>query len=174
MAETQADGPTTDARHLPRTLYLIKQVQYKTYVRLEDALAPSGITTAQFRILFTLAHRTRRSSAELSRMFGVKPQTMIKQIAILEAGGLIGRAMAPSNKRVLEVELTEQGTRVLAEANARAIALEDEIFSVLSPEELDQYRAAMIKLLGNLPQTDHEAGEYQLTREAMHEVNKPR
>jgi len=173
MAENRAPRATNDAAHSPRTLYLVKQVQYKTYVRLEDALAPTGITTAQFRILFTLAQRTRRSSAELSRMFGVKPQTMIKQIAILETRGLIGRAMAPSNKRVLEVELTDEGQRVLAEANANAIALEDEIFSVLTPAELEQYRSAMMKLLRALPQTDHEAGEYQLTREVLHEVNKP-
>ena len=173
MAEKLGGTPIVDAAHSPRTLYLVKQVQYKTYVRLEDALASTGITTAQFRILFTLAQRAKRSSAELSRMFGVKPQTMIKQIAILEARGLIGRAVAPSNKRVLEVELTPEGTRVLADANAHAIALEDDIFGVLSAAELDQYRATMIKLLGSLPRTDHEADEYQLTREAMHEVNQP-
>lgn len=173
MAEKKAVLSSTDAAHAPRTLYLVKQVQYKTYVRLEDALAPTGITTAQFRIMFTLARRTKRSSAELSRMFGVKPQTMIKQIAILEARGLIGRANAPSNKRVLEVELTAEGERVLTDANRRAIAVEDDIFSVLLPTELEQYRATMIKLLGNLPQTDHEAGEYQLTRDAIESDNKP-
>lgn len=173
MAEKKTGTQLADAAHSPRTLYLVKQVQYKTFVRLEDALASTGITTAQFRIMFTLAQRAKRSSAELSRMFGVKPQTMIKQIAILESRGLIGRAVAPSNKRVLEVELTDEGSRVLADANARAIALEDDIFSVLSRTEIDQYRATMIKLLGNLPQTDHEADEYQLTREAMHELSQP-
>ena len=72
-------------------LYLIKQVQYKTYVRLEAALQPLGITAVQFRILATLVHGEKRSSADLSRMFGVKPQTMIKQIAILESDGTIER-----------------------------------------------------------------------------------
>jgi DNA-binding MarR family transcriptional regulator len=85
----------------PRTLYLIKQLQYKTYVRLEDALRPLGITSAQFRIMTTLRDHARRSSAELSRMFGVKPQTIIKQIAILENRGLVARSVAANNKRVL-------------------------------------------------------------------------
>ena len=42
-------------------------------------------------------------------MFGVKPQTMIKQIAILESNGMIERYLAKGNKRVLEVLLTEAG-----------------------------------------------------------------
>jgi len=64
-------------------LYLVKQVQYKTFLRLEAALQPLGVTTTQFRILVTLSHGEKRSSAKLSRMFGVKPQTMIKQIVNL-------------------------------------------------------------------------------------------
>jgi hypothetical protein len=80
-----------------RTLYLVKQVQYKTFLRLEAALQPLGVTTTQFRILAALARGDKRSSAELSRMFGVKPQTMIKQIVSLEGSGLIERNR--SNRR---------------------------------------------------------------------------
>ncbi len=115
MARKQRQPAKTTARSSaatapqPRMLYLIKQVQYKTYVRLEAALQPLGVTAAQFRILATLSHGEKRSSAELSRMFGVKPQTMIKQIAILENNGMIERNLAKGNKRVLEVALTESG-----------------------------------------------------------------
>lgn len=169
MADETGGPARVDEAHTPRTLYLVKQVQYKTFVRLEEALAPTGITTARFRILFTLAERAKRSSAELARMFGVKPQTMIKQIAILEARGLIRRAAAADNKRVLEVELTDEGSRALDGSRSRAIALEDEIFSVLGAEELKQFRATMMKLLDSLPRTTHEVDEYQLTREALNQ-----
>ena len=59
-----------------RTLYLVKQVQYKTFLRLEAALQPLGVTATQFRILTALSRGGKRSSAELSRLFGVKPQTI--------------------------------------------------------------------------------------------------
>jgi DNA-binding MarR family transcriptional regulator len=131
-------------------LYLIKQVQYQTYVRLEAALQPLGITATQFRILATLAHGETRSSAELSRMFGVKPQTMIKQIAILESDGTIERHLAKGNKRVLEVCVTEAGRTRLRACDKAATAVEEAIFAAFQPGELDEYRALMMKLLTGL------------------------
>lgn len=80
-------------------------------MRVEVALQPLGVTTTQFRILSTLSQGEKRSSAELSRMFGIKPQTMIKQIAILESNGLSERNLAKGNKRVLEVTMTEARLR---------------------------------------------------------------
>ena len=81
-----------------RTLYLTKQTQYKTFLRLEAELQQLGVTTTQFRILTTLSHGGNFSSAKLSRMFGVKPQTMIKQIAIMESNGEIH--VLPTNTQV--------------------------------------------------------------------------
>lgn len=147
---------------LPRTLYLIKQLQYKTYVRLEDALRPLGITSAQFRIMTTLRDHARTSSADLSRMFGVKPQTIIKQIAILEGRGLVARSVAANNKRVLEVELSQEGERVLTSATAKAVELDKTVLAILEPEEREQYRAITLKLLKSLDKTAHEADEYEL------------
>jgi DNA-binding MarR family transcriptional regulator len=141
------DNPT---KPIPRTLYLIKRVQYKTFVRLEAALAPLGVTTTQFRILTTLAHGSGYSSAKLSRMFAVKPQTMIKQIAILESNGLIQRRLAKGSKRVLEVTMTEAGRKALRACDKAATALEAEIFSCFAPGELEQYRALMMKLLDSM------------------------
>ena len=146
----------------PRMLYLIKQVQYATYVRLESALLPLGITAAQFRILTTLVHGEKRSSAELSRMFGVKPQTMIKQIAILEANGIIERNLARANKRVLEVSLTDAGRARLRACEKAAAGVEEAIFAAFEPGDLDEYRALMLKLLAGLRRVPAEVDEYAL------------
>ena len=135
---------------MPRTLYLIKQVQYKTFLRLEAALEPVGVTTTQFRILTTLSHLEKCSSAGLSRMFGVKPQTMIKQIAILESNGLIERKLAKGNKRVLEVTMTEAGRVALRACDQAATAVETAIFAPFESGELKTYRALMMKSLGSL------------------------
>ena len=144
-------------------LYLIKQVQYKTSVRLEAALQPLGITAAQFRILATLVHGEKRSSAELSRMFGVKPQTMIKQIAILETNGMIERNLAKGNKRVLEVSLTEAGRNKLRACEKAAAAVEEDIFAAFEPGDLDEYRALMMKLLAKLSSISTEADSCALS-----------
>jgi len=133
-----------------RTLYLVKQVQYKTFLRLEAALQPLGVTTTQFRILVTLSHGEKRSSAKLSRMFGVKPQTMIKQIVNLESNGLIERNLAKGSKRVLEVSMTEAGRVALRACEKAATAVEADIFSCFAPGELGTYRALMEKVLAGM------------------------
>lgn len=138
------------SKPVPRTLYLIKQVQYKTYLRLEAALQPLGVTTTQFRILTSLSHLEKLSSAELSRMFGVKPQSMIKQISMLESNGLIQRKLGKGNKRVLEVTMTEEGRVALRACDRAATAVEAAIFASLSPEELKTYRALMLKILDSV------------------------
>jgi DNA-binding MarR family transcriptional regulator len=131
-----------------RTLYLVKQVQYKTFLRLETALQPLGITTTQFRILTALSRgENKRSSAELSRLFGVKPQTMIKQIVSLESNGLIERKLAKGSKRVLEVSMTDAGRAALRACDKAATAVEAAIFSSFAPGELDTYRVLMEKVL---------------------------
>lgn len=134
-----------------RTLYLVKQVQYKTFLRLEAALQPLGITTTQFRILTALSRgENKRSSAELSRIFGVTPQTMIKQIVSLESNGLIERNLAKGSKRVLEVSMTEAGRGALRACDKAATAVETAIFASFGPGELATYRALMEKVLASL------------------------
>lgn len=135
-----------------RTLYLVKQVQYKTFLRLEAALQPLGVTTTQFRILTALARGGKRSSAELSRLFGVKPQTMIKQIVNLETNGLIERNLAEGSRRVLEVSMTEAGRAALRACDKAATSVETEIFSCFAPGELQTYRALMEKVLAAMRQ----------------------
>jgi DNA-binding MarR family transcriptional regulator len=133
-----------------RTLYLVKQVQYKTFLRLEAALQPLGVTTTQFRILTALSRGDKRSSAELSRIFGVKPQTMIKQIVNLESNGLIERNLAKGSRRVLEVSMTEAGRGALRACDKAATAVEAAIFSCFAPGELETYRALMEKVLASM------------------------
>jgi DNA-binding MarR family transcriptional regulator len=146
-AKSTRNGAT---RPVSRTLYLVKQVQYKTFLRLEAALQPLGVTTTQFRILTTLSRGDKRSSAKLSRMFGVKPQTMIKQIVNLESNGLIERNLAKGSKRVLEVSMTEAGRVALRACDKAATAVEAAIFSCFEPGELETYRALMEKVLAGI------------------------
>lgn len=150
MAKKQKTPRSGATRPVPRTLYLVKQVQYKTFLRLEAALQPLGVTTTQFRILVTLSHGEKRSSAKLSRMFGVKPQTMIKQIVNLESNGLIERNLAKGSKRVLEVSMTEAGRVALRACDKAANAVEAEIFSSFASGELETYRALMEKVLAGM------------------------
>ena len=59
-----------------RTLYLVKQVQYKTFLRLEAALQPLGVTTTQFRILTALSRGDKRR-LELAMCLVQQPRLLL-------------------------------------------------------------------------------------------------
>jgi DNA-binding MarR family transcriptional regulator len=131
-------------------LNLVKQVQYKAYVRLESVFQPLGVTAVQFRILMTLSSRPGLSSAELARLYDVKPQTMIKQIALLEAKRLIGRRTSPANKRLLELTLTEEGMACLRQCEAGALAMERTLLEPLDATEQAHLRDMLSRLLASM------------------------
>jgi DNA-binding MarR family transcriptional regulator len=140
----------TSDRSTHSVLHLVKQVQYKAYVRLEAVLTPLGVTAVQFRILTTLSTRPNMSSAELARLYDVKPQTMIKQIALLEGKGLIGRRVSDANKRLLEVSLTPAGSDTLKQLQKDSRTLERELLSSLGADEQAELRTYLVRLLESL------------------------
>lgn len=152
-------------------LHLVKQVQYKAYVRLEAVLSPFDVTAVQFRILTTLSTRPDLSSAELARLYDVKPQTMIKQIALLEAKGLIERRVSDSNKRLLEVRLTDRGAITLKQVQKDSRALERQLLSALNDDEQAVLRAHLHRLLISLGQAE-EAGADQEIEELAPEYSR--
>lgn len=137
-------------RTAPSILHLVKQVQYKAYVQLESVFHPLGVTAVQFRILTTLSTRPNMSSAALARLYDVKPQTMIKQIALLEAKGLIGKRVSRANKRLLELSLTPTGKATLKQLQKGARALERALLQPLDEGEQAQMRGYLVRLLDSL------------------------
>ena len=128
-------------------LSLVKQVQYRSFLLLEQALAPLDVSAVQFRILTTVKQRRRISSAELARLYDVRPQTMFKQVSVLENNGLIRRGVSETNKRILELELSPSGERVLAECALAASALEQDLFAGFSSGEISMYGELMTRML---------------------------
>lgn len=144
-------------------LHLVKQVQYKAYLRLEAVLDPFGVTAVQFRILTTLSTRPDVTSADLARLYDVKPQTMIKQIALLEAKGLIERRVSETNKRLLEVRLTAAGAATLKRLQKDSRALERELLKPLAPHEQEQLGDYLSRLLDSLSTAEaQESGEGEM------------
>lgn len=134
----------------PLLLYLIKHVQMKSSMRLGGALEPYGVTAVQFRVLAEINHHSHMSSAELSRLFDVRPQTMNKQIAQLEALGLIKRTVSSENRRVLDMSLTALGRRTLRTCSQEAQKLEKELFRSFSAQQKNAFRTCLYELLRSM------------------------
>ncbi|MEU5697349.1 MarR family winged helix-turn-helix transcriptional regulator [Streptomyces aurantiacus] len=106
-----------------------------------------GITPAQSRLLRTLAHYgSPPRMADLAERLEVVPRAVTTLVDGLEASGKVRRVPDPTNRRVIRIELTDDGRQALRELRgARRAAAED----ILTPLTAEQ-RALLGALLNTL------------------------
>jgi len=95
-----------------------------------------GVTPAQSRLLRTLAHwETPPRMADLAERLEVVPRAVTTLVDGLEASGKVRRVPDPANRRVIRIELTEDGVKTLRELRDVRRAAAEEILAPLSGEQ---------------------------------------
>ncbi|MFC9058528.1 MarR family winged helix-turn-helix transcriptional regulator [Streptomyces sp. NPDC057074] len=106
-----------------------------------------GITPAQSRLLRTLAHYdSPPRMADLAERLEVVPRAVTTLVDGLEAAGKVRRAPDPANRRVVRIELTDDGRTALSELRGARRSAAEEILAPLS----DEQRAVLGGLLDTL------------------------
>ncbi|MGW6959380.1 MarR family winged helix-turn-helix transcriptional regulator, partial [Streptomyces chartreusis] len=106
-----------------------------------------GVTPAQSRLLRTLAHYdSPPRMADLAERLEVVPRAVTTLVDGLEASGKVRRAPDPTNRRVIRIELTEDGRRALRELHGARRSAAEEILAPLT----DEQRAVLGELLDTL------------------------
>jgi len=117
---------------------------------VEVALHRDALTLSQFHLLGALKSGGGvLSTGEIARIMLRASQTITGLVDRLEAQGLVGRQVDPSDRRKANVRITAMGERRLAEAQPTANRLAESIVSPLTDEELHDLEAKMRKLLAN-------------------------
>jgi DNA-binding MarR family transcriptional regulator len=118
--------------------YMLKRVQAALRGQLEQALQPLGVTAPQYAVLAALARQPALANAELARRAFVTPQTMVRMVASLEAGGLLARTTHPSHGRLLPASLTRKGERLVVAGQAGVAEVEARMLAEVGEEERRQ------------------------------------
>ncbi|MFI1418497.1 MarR family winged helix-turn-helix transcriptional regulator [Streptomyces sp. NPDC020731] len=106
-----------------------------------------GITPAQSRLLRTLAHYgSPPRMADLAERLEVVPRAVTTLVDGLEANGKVRRVPDPANRRVIRIELTDDGRAALRELRAARRSAAEEILAPLG----DAQREALGELLDTL------------------------
>ena len=98
---------------------------------------------SQKRILTVLLETGSITQRELTERLGIQPGSASEVIAKLENAGLLTRAESETDRRTVDITLTEEGKRQAEEANSQRIGRHGEMFSALSDEE----KGMLLKLL---------------------------
>jgi DNA-binding MarR family transcriptional regulator len=125
--------PPASARHCALRL---RPTLSRLSRRLRRAAA-TQLPSAKLSALALLHGRGALTASQLAAAEGVKPQSLTRLLAELEADGLLQRAPHPSDGRQSLLRLTRAGARVATgEARRREAVLAQAIGAVLSHEEI--------------------------------------
>ncbi len=107
----------------------------------------NGLTWAGFRVLNMLWVMGDLGPSRLAVLTGSSRASISSVMNSLEAGGLIERTVDPSNRRLVQVALTEKGHGALAEAIPVQAERERNWLAVLSSQDLSDLKRIMNRLL---------------------------
>lgn len=75
----------------------------------QTAEAQGAVSLPQMRLLLTVANNPGVSSADIGHELAISPSAVSRMADRLVEHGLLARSSAPGNRRVVVLELTEQG-----------------------------------------------------------------
>ncbi|MFJ4685063.1 MarR family winged helix-turn-helix transcriptional regulator [Streptomyces sp. NPDC091377] len=111
-----------------------------------------GITPAQSRLLRTLAHFSAPPRmADLAARLEVVPRAVTTLVDGLEASGKVRRAPDPESRRVIRIELTEDGRKALRELRDARRAAAQEILAPLTADQRSQLAGLLDTLIDGGP-----------------------
>jgi DNA-binding MarR family transcriptional regulator len=128
--------PVSVANGLRPTLFHLNR-------RLRKELAPLGVTGGQASLLWAIRTSPGIGVRELAEREGVSPPAMTAYVDRLEAAGLVARRRSERDRRRVELELTDDGARVLRSVRSRRTAWLAARLRRLEPDDLEAIERAL-------------------------------
>ncbi len=116
----------------------------------ERAMAEAGGSASSWQVLLLVRSGQMATQSKLAEAMGVSGATMTHHLNALEARGLVRRWRDEGNRRVQQVELTDEGIGVFDRLRAVAVQHDERLRSKLSDAETAQLADLLEKLLAGL------------------------
>ncbi|MGW0820722.1 MarR family winged helix-turn-helix transcriptional regulator [Streptomyces sp. NPDC002845] len=142
--------PDADGLLAEQLLRLTRRVHRIQKRHLE--LSGLAITPAQSRLLRTLAHYgSPPRMADLAERLEVVPRAVTTLVDGLEASGRVRRAPDPTNRRVIRIEVTDEGRKALRELHEARRRAAEEILAPLTDEQREALGGLLDTLIDGTP-----------------------
>ncbi|MFJ1765442.1 MarR family winged helix-turn-helix transcriptional regulator [Amycolatopsis sp. NPDC088138] len=138
----ESNGPTPG--------YLVWRLSMKWRVAVDRALAPLGLTHAQYVLMASLygldGTGRQPSQRELADQTGLEALYVSKLARSLDADGLIERTRDPADTRTIRLTLTGHGREIVRPAISTVSALLDRLLAPLGGREGERTDALVREL----------------------------
>ena len=112
-----------------------------------------GITGTQASMLFMIAVGKCSTAAELAREYGIDASAVTRLLDRVEKRGLLSRVRSVEDRRVVRLELTDEG-RALAERLPPIFrSVLDQVLDGFTPEEVGFLKSMLRRILSNYCET---------------------
>ena len=144
---TQIHDPKT---HDPKTAIggLLSRVKMRMFEELDHELERFDITAAQYVVLKTLANGVDSASG-LCKGVSYDPGAMTRMIDRLEKKGLVRRVRCPDDRRVVKLQLSDEGKTVYPKLVATAEEVASRRLKGFSKAEVSQLEGYLQRMLAN-------------------------
>ncbi len=129
--------------------FLLNETRNANFTEIEKELAPLNITSAQFKIVIGIAHERASTLTEFARFFDYDPGAMKRLIDRVEEKGLIRRAPSLVDRRIIHLELTEQGRALYPQIMAAVSKVNIKMLQGFSDVETAQLQFFLQRVIAN-------------------------
>lgn len=131
--------------------YLMRRVLSALAHEIEHQLEPSDLTNAQWLPLLKLHMGDGATVAELARGCQLDAGAMTRLLDRLEAKGLCRRMRSVADRRVVNIELTEEGRAAAVGIPVVLSGVQNACLAGFSAEEFETLKGFLRRMLANAP-----------------------
>lgn len=129
--------------------YLLRKAGIQLAVSVDRRLAEFDMTHAQFAICNRLAQSSPSTAADLAREFMIDTGAMTRMLDRLEEKGFVQRSRSSTDRRVVEVSLTDKGRQLAERMKEVAVEMLNHHLREFTPEEVTQFKSFLRRMIAN-------------------------
>lgn len=129
--------------------YMLNETRNANFSQIEKELAPLDITSAQFKIVIGIAHERATTLTEFARFFDYDPGAMKRLLDRVEEKGLIRRVPSLVDRRINNIELTEQGAQMYPLVMSAVSKVSQKMLDGFSDVETAQFQYFLQRAITN-------------------------
>lgn len=129
--------------------YLMRRITLSLASAVERELDPRSLTNAQWVPLYKLFLGGCKTAAELAREIQLDAGAMTRMLDRLEAKGLVRRERSQSDRRVVNLALTDTGREAAAQIPPALCSVLNAHLRGFSPAEVEQLQGFLLRMLAN-------------------------
>lgn len=130
--------------------YLLSKVGKAARGRLGERLAARQLRLWHMAVLAALVDFGPHMQRDLATRLAIHPSDVAKIVDEMVGGGLLERARDPADRRRMSVTVTPHGREVLAQLDAEAREIQEDVLSPLSPAERARLSSMLRRLFDHM------------------------